>query len=42
MPGTGSGNVTDHGVGADCKIGTGSGSIQATGLQGGFSVHRLG
>ena len=35
---TGSGNVTDDGVGANAKLNTGSGSIHATGLQGGFSV----
>jgi opacity protein-like surface antigen len=36
--GTGSGNVTDDGVGANAKLNTGSGSIHATGLQGGFTV----
>ena len=36
--GSGSGNVTDEGVGADAKLSTGSGSIHATGLQGGFTV----
>ncbi|MGD0740917.1 MAG: DUF4097 family beta strand repeat-containing protein [Terracidiphilus sp.] len=35
---TGSGNLTDDGVGANAKLNTGSGSIHATGLQGGFSV----
>jgi len=35
---TGSGNVTDDGVGANAKLNTGSGSIHATGLQGGFTV----
>lgn len=35
---TGSGNVTDDGVGADAKLNTGSGSIHATGLQGEFAV----
>jgi len=35
---TGSGNVTDDGVGANARLNTGSGSIHATGLQGGFSV----
>ncbi len=35
---TGSGNVTDDGVGANAKLNTGSGSIHATGLQGGFKV----
>jgi hypothetical protein len=36
--GSGSGNVTDEGVGANAKLHTGSGSIHATGLQGGFVV----
>ena len=36
--GSGSGNVTDEGVGANAKLHTGSGSIHATGLQGGFIV----
>lgn len=35
---TGSGNLTDDGVGANAKLNTGSGSIRATGLQGGFTV----
>jgi putative adhesin len=35
---TGSGNVTDDGVGANAKLNTGSGSIRAIGLQGGFTV----
>lgn len=35
---TGSGGVTDDGVGADAKLSTGSGSIRATGLQGSFSL----
>jgi hypothetical protein len=35
---TGSGTVTDEGVGANAKLSTGSGSIHATGLQGGFTV----
>ncbi len=35
---SGSGNVTDDGVGANAKLSTGSGSIHATGLQGGFSL----
>ena len=35
---TGSGNLTDDGVGANAKLNTGSGSIHATGLQGGFTV----
>jgi hypothetical protein len=36
--GSGSGNVSDDGVGANAKLSTGSGSIHATGLQGGFTV----
>jgi hypothetical protein len=36
--GSGSGNVTDDGVGENAKLNTGSGSIHATGLQGGFTV----
>ncbi len=35
---TGSGSVTDDGVGMDAKLSTGSGGIHATGLQGGFSA----
>ncbi|MGC1463619.1 MAG: DUF4097 family beta strand repeat-containing protein [Terracidiphilus sp.] len=35
---TGSGQVTDDGVGKNTKLSTGSGSIHATGLHGGFSV----
>lgn len=35
---TGSGSVTDNGVGANAKLSTGSGSIHATGLRGGFKV----
>ena len=35
---TGSGDVTDDGVGKNAKLSTGSGSIHATGLHGGFSV----
>jgi DUF4097 and DUF4098 domain-containing protein YvlB len=35
---SGSGNVTDDGVGSNAKLSTGSGSIHATGLQGGFSL----
>ncbi len=35
---TGSGQVTDDGVGNNAKLNTGSGSIHATGLQGGFSL----
>ena len=36
--GSGSGNVTDEGVGENSKLTTGSGNIHATGLHGGFSV----
>jgi hypothetical protein len=36
---SGSGNITDDGVGEGAKLGTGSGDIKATGLQGGFSVN---
>ncbi len=36
--GSGSGDVTDDGVGENAKISTGSGNIHATGLQGGFTV----
>ncbi len=36
--GSGSGNVSDDGVGANAKLHTGSGSIHAAGLQGGFAV----
>lgn len=35
---SGSGGVTDDGVGSNSRLNTGSGSIHATGLQGGFSV----
>jgi DUF4097 and DUF4098 domain-containing protein YvlB len=35
---TGSGEVTDDGVGENAKLSTGSGSIRATGLHGGFAV----
>jgi hypothetical protein len=35
---TGSGDVTDDGVGENAKLNTGSGSIHATGLHGSFSV----
>lgn len=35
---SGSGSITDEGVGANAKLSTGSGSIHATGLQGGFTV----
>jgi DUF4097 and DUF4098 domain-containing protein YvlB len=37
--GSGSGNVTDDGVGENAKLSTGSGNIHATGLHGGFSVN---
>lgn len=36
---SGSGNVTDDGVGENAKLTTGSGNIHATGLQGGFAVN---
>jgi hypothetical protein len=36
--GTGSGDITDDGVGENAKLNTGSGTIHATGLKGGFSV----
>ena len=35
---SGSGDITDEGVGANAKINTGSGSIRASGLHGGFRV----
>jgi hypothetical protein len=35
---SGSGNVTDDGVGENSKLNTGSGNVHATGLHGGFSV----
>ena len=35
---SGSGNIIDEGVGQDAKLMTGSGSINATGLQGGFDA----
>ncbi len=35
---SGSGNITDDGVGANARLSTGSGSIQATGLKGDFTV----
>ena len=35
---SGSGDITDEGVGEHSKIGTGSGNIHATGLQGGFAL----
>ncbi|MGA2047015.1 MAG: DUF4097 family beta strand repeat-containing protein [Terracidiphilus sp.] len=37
--GSGSGNVTDDGVGENAKLNTGSGSIHATGLKGSFTVN---
>jgi hypothetical protein len=36
--GSGSGNITDDGVGENAKLNTGSGNIHATGLHGGFNV----
>jgi DUF4097 and DUF4098 domain-containing protein YvlB len=36
--GSGSGNVTDEGVGENAKLNTGSGNIHATGLHGSFTV----
>ena len=36
---SGSGNVTDEGVGENAKLGTGSGNIHATGLKGAFNVN---
>jgi DUF4097 and DUF4098 domain-containing protein YvlB len=36
--GSGSGNITDDGVGQNAKLSTGSGEIHATGLHGGFSA----
>jgi DUF4097 and DUF4098 domain-containing protein YvlB len=36
--GSGSGNVTDEGVGENAKLSTGSGNIHAIGLRGGFKV----
>ncbi len=35
---TGSGNITDTGVGQDAKLTTGSGNIMATGIEGGFKT----
>ncbi len=35
---TGSGNITDTGVGQDAKLTTGSGNIMATGIEGGFKA----
>jgi hypothetical protein len=37
--GSGSGNVTDDGVGENAKLNTGSGNIHATGLRGGFTAN---
>jgi DUF4097 and DUF4098 domain-containing protein YvlB len=37
--GSGSGDLTDDGVGQDAKLHTGSGNIHATGLKGGFVVN---
>lgn len=37
--GSGSGNVTDEGVGENAKLSTGSGNIHATGLRNNFSVN---
>ena len=36
---SGSGDITDDGVGENAKIGTGSGNIHASALRGGFSVN---
>lgn len=36
---SGSGDITDDGVGENAKLSTGSGSIHAVGLQGGFSAN---
>ncbi len=38
VAGSGSGDITDDGIGDTAKLSTGSGSIHATGLQGGFTV----
>jgi beta-lactamase regulating signal transducer with metallopeptidase domain len=35
---TGSGNITDTGVGQDAKLTTGSGNVTATGIEGGFKI----
>lgn len=35
---SGSGDITDDGIGDNAKLSTGSGNIHATGLQGGFTV----
>jgi DUF4097 and DUF4098 domain-containing protein YvlB len=37
--GSGSGDITDDGIGDTAKLSTGSGSIHATGLHGGFTVN---
>jgi len=37
--GSGSGNITDDGIGDTAKLSTGSGNIHATGLHGGFTVN---
>jgi hypothetical protein len=37
--GSGSGDVTDDGVGQNAKLNTGSGNIHASGLKGGFTVN---
>lgn len=39
VAGSGSGDITDDGIGDTAKLSTGSGSIHATGLQGGFTVN---
>lgn len=36
---SGSGDITDDGIGENAKLSTGSGNIHATGLHGGFSVN---
>ena len=36
--GSGSGDITDDGIGENAKLGTGSGNVHATGLHGGFSA----
>jgi DUF4097 and DUF4098 domain-containing protein YvlB len=36
---SGSGDVTDDGIGENAKLSTGSGNVHATGLHGGFSVN---
>jgi beta-lactamase regulating signal transducer with metallopeptidase domain/DUF4097 and DUF4098 domain-containing protein YvlB len=35
---TGSGNISDTGVGQDAKLTTGSGNVTATGIEGGFKI----